>query len=113
MAKSNNCNRIFDLNPTKKLSHYALWLTEFDKLLIRENLTTIEKRYIIDFCFERGINANKMTIDEAIKHVKARLELSEMLSHTTDHSKFFVFLLNFIRFIQNFFVFFYRKLPQR
>jgi len=75
------------LNPLKSLKRYAFWLTEFDKLLNRENLTDIEKRYIIDFCFERGINASKMPLEEAIKHVKARLDLTEMLSNTTDHSK--------------------------
>ena len=86
LAKLNNCNRIFNLNPLKALENYALWLTLNDKKLIAENLTTIEARYILDFCFDRGINANNTTIEQAIKHVKSRLEFLEMLSKTTDHS---------------------------
>ena len=46
LAKLNNCSRFFNLNPLKSLKHYAFWLTEFDKLLNRENLTDIEKTMI-------------------------------------------------------------------
>ena len=102
LAKLNNCSRFFNLNPLKSLKHYAFWLTEFDKLLNRENLTDIEKRYIIDFCFERGINASKIPLEEAINHVKARLELTEMLANTTDHSKKrkLIFKFNFLTFFK-------------
>ena len=43
-----------------------------------------------------------MPLEEAIKHVKARLELTEMLSNTTDHSKKrkVLFKLNFLTFFK-------------
>ena len=108
LAKLNQCNRIFNLNPLNALSNYAYWLTEFDRLLLNElklsnfsstadHLTTVDRRNIIDFCFERGMNANKMTPSEAIQHMKSRLEFTNMLSKTTDHSNLnvlFVFELN-------------------
>ena len=57
---------------------------------MKENLTNVERRYILDFCFERGMNANSMSVGQAIEHVQSRLELSNMLSKTTDHRKLFV-----------------------
>ena len=90
LTKLNNCNRIFNLNPLKALENYALWVTLYDKKLNAENLTSIEARYVLDFCFDRGINANNITIKQAIKQVQSRLEFSELLSKTTDHSKVFL-----------------------
>ena len=80
------------MNPLNPLTQYAFWLIEFDKLLRKENLMEIEKRYIIDFCFERGINANEMTIDEAITCMKARLEFSKLIENTNEYSNFKIYL---------------------
>ena len=79
---------MFNLNPLDTLSNYAYWLTEFDKRLMQEDISLIERRHIIDFCFERGINANKISGEEAIELVKSRLEFSNMLAKTTDHSNY-------------------------
>lgn len=80
------------MNPLNSLTQYAFWLIKFDKLLRKENLMEIEKRYIIDFCFERCINANEMTIDEAITYMKARLEFSKFIENTNDHSNLNIYL---------------------
>jgi hypothetical protein len=80
LTKLNNCATLLNLNPLKRLQHYGQWLAEFDRLLIKEDLTNIEKRYILDFCIERGINVNK--VSNYIKLVKSRLELTCSLTES-------------------------------
>lgn len=121
---AHSCRRIVCLAHYKNLIYFSYWFIQSDRLLAKKDLKKVKPEHIYKvkeifqlkfifailikknhskFCFERGINANMIPLNELINYLELWLEFSSKVNDKPLISNFSLILIaNEIYFI-NFF----------
>lgn len=81
-----NCQRLFTRSKLVNLEHYAFWLNQEDKKLMLENLEGLDAEYINSFSFERGVNANELSLKELIEFLQVWFNFSSQMGFSSNKS---------------------------
>lgn len=81
-----SCGRVFNWSKLKNLEHYAYWLSQEDRQLSKIDLNDIEGEFIYNFCYERGINPNKISEKEIFEFLSIWFNFSSQMKLTSTKS---------------------------